>query len=342
MAAATRWLRSSPSEVQFPPSVLREYALLADGERGALVGPRGEVAWTCAPSWDSAAVFSGLLGGNGTYAVTPTELRAVWGGYYEPGSLIWVERWITTHAIIECREALALPSDPHTAVVLRRLRAIQGDAVLMADLWPRADFGRHPMRDLRRRGGRWSARSGSLWLRWSGASRALRSEDGLRAAFRLAPGQHHDLVLEISDRAFKDGPPDADRTWQQTEAAWSEAVPRLDACLNSRQAGHAYAVLHGLTTRAGGTVGAATTSLPERAESGRDYDYRYAWIRDQCYVGQALAGCGPPAQGLGPLPADLRRRPEANCPAGLGGPGGQMERAGRPASELGRLGLPAS
>ena len=27
--------------VEFPPHVLREYALLADGERGALVGPRG-------------------------------------------------------------------------------------------------------------------------------------------------------------------------------------------------------------------------------------------------------------------------------------------------------------
>ncbi len=25
----------------FPPHVLREYALLADGERGALCGPRG-------------------------------------------------------------------------------------------------------------------------------------------------------------------------------------------------------------------------------------------------------------------------------------------------------------
>ena len=37
----------------FPPHVLREYALLADGERGALVGPRGDVAWLCAPGWDS-------------------------------------------------------------------------------------------------------------------------------------------------------------------------------------------------------------------------------------------------------------------------------------------------
>lgn len=39
-------------------------------------------------------------------------------------------------------------------------------------------------------------------------------------------------------------------------------------------------------------VAAATASLPERAEQGRSYDYRYAWIRDQAYAGQAIAGAG--------------------------------------------------
>jgi alpha,alpha-trehalase len=36
---------------EFPLQVLREYALLADGERGILVGPRGDFAWMCAPRW---------------------------------------------------------------------------------------------------------------------------------------------------------------------------------------------------------------------------------------------------------------------------------------------------
>ena len=40
-------------------------------------------------------------------------------------------------------------------------------------------------------------------------------------------------------------------------------------------------------------VAAATTSLPERARQGRNYDYRYVWIRDQCYAGQAVAAAGP-------------------------------------------------
>jgi GH15 family glucan-1,4-alpha-glucosidase len=33
-------------------------------------------------------------------------------------------------------------------------------------------------------------------------------------------------------------------------------------------------------------------SVPERAEAGRNYDYRYAWIRDQCYAGSAVAAAG--------------------------------------------------
>ncbi len=40
-------------------------------------------------------------------------------------------------------------------------------------------------------------------------------------------------------------------------------------------------------------VAATTMSLPERAGQGRNYDYRYAWIRDQCYTGQAVAVAGP-------------------------------------------------
>ena len=40
------------------PETLRHYALLADGERGALVGPRGNVSFLCAPRWHDEAVLS--------------------------------------------------------------------------------------------------------------------------------------------------------------------------------------------------------------------------------------------------------------------------------------------
>jgi len=108
----------------FRPHVLREYALIADGERGALIGPDGVIAWLCAPRWDSPAAFSGLLRGQGRYAVTPSDPWNVWGGYYETGTLIWRSRWGGGSSHTECREALTLPADPHKAVILRRIEAV--------------------------------------------------------------------------------------------------------------------------------------------------------------------------------------------------------------------------
>jgi alpha,alpha-trehalase len=62
---------------EFPPHALRDYALLADGERGALIGPKGDIAWMCAPSWESGSICASLIGGSGVYAVWPAG-RFVW------------------------------------------------------------------------------------------------------------------------------------------------------------------------------------------------------------------------------------------------------------------------
>jgi GH15 family glucan-1,4-alpha-glucosidase len=278
---------------EFPPHVLREYALLADGERGVVVGPRGDYCWMCVPRWDSDAVLSSLIGGAGTYAVTPEGVRFVWGGSYEEGSLIWRSRWVTTSGIIECREALASPGDPATAVLLRRIIALQGTAKVRVVLDLRAGFGRKPMVDLHCGDGIWTARTGDLEVCWSGAGGAKPESGGaLVAHISLAPGAQHDLVLEVGAPS-RAGPPDADAAWEATEAAWSAAVPEMSETVAPRDARHAYAVMRGLTSARGGMVAAATMSLPERASAGRNYDYRYAWIRDQSYAGQAVAEIGP-------------------------------------------------
>lgn len=278
---------------QAAPHVLREYALLADGERGALIGPRGDIAWMCAPRWDSDGVFATLIGGTGAYAVTPVG-RFVWGGHYEEGSLIWRSRWVTETGIIECREALAFPGHPHAAVILRRIIAVHGDAQLDVVLEPVAGFGRYHLRDLHRDpDGRWRGRVGDLRMRWAGAADADvidQGRGGRRLATRItvAEGTHHDLALELADTTL-DEPIDIDRAWRRTESAWHDAVPKLARTVAPRDARHAYAVLRGLTSSGGGMVAAATLGLPERATEGRNYDYRYVWIRDQCYAGQAAA-----------------------------------------------------
>jgi hypothetical protein len=282
----------------YPLHVLREYALLADGERGALVGPRGDIAWMCAPRWDCDAVFSSLIGGSGMYAITPADARFVWGGYYEDGSLIWRSRWITETGIIECREALAFPGDPDRAVLLRRVIAAQGDARVRVRLDPRAGYGQHPLSGLGRDGEAWAAKSGALRLRWSGgeAARPGRGPAGehvLTADLTVPEGRHHDLVLELTERALPGQLPDPDQAWEGTERTWREGVPEFPGTLAPHDTRHAYAVLRGLTSSGGGMVAAATMSLPERAREGRSYDYRYVWIRDQCFAGEAIAAAAP-------------------------------------------------
>ena len=118
--------------------------------------------------------------------------------------------------------------------------------------------------------------------------------DGLIAGLLVPAGGHHDLVLEISDQALPDSHPTRTPPGTPPTPPGPQPFPTLDNCLEPRDARRSYAVLRGLTSASGGMVAAATTSLPERAEAGRNYDYRYVWIRDQCYAGQAAAAAGAP------------------------------------------------
>ncbi|MFG3200895.1 glycoside hydrolase family 15 protein [Streptomyces sp. NPDC048192] len=281
-----------PSDV-CPPWVLREYAVLADGERGAVVDPEGRIVWLCAPRWHSDAVFSSLIGGCGYFGVQPEDRWHVWGGYYEDGTLIRVSRWLTADSVVECRDALAMPASVDRLVLLRRMRVERGEARLRFGLDPRPGFGSGRVRDPRLEGGVWTADAGGLRLRLLGAHQAAwNPERGLRGEVRLRKGEQHDLVLELSEKGGAEVL-DPEELWTRTEDAWRRAVPDCSGLAAPRDARHAYAVLRGLTSSSGGMVAAATTSLPERANTGRSYDYRFAWLRDQSYAGLAVAAHGP-------------------------------------------------
>ena len=203
------------------PETLRQYALLADGERGALIGPRGDVAFLCAPRWHDDAVFSDLLGGRGTYVVRPAARRFTWGGSYEAGSLIWRSRWTTGADVVESREALVFPGEGRRLTLLRRVEAARGPARVVVLLDCRAGFGAERMRLRRGDDGIWTGRTGALYLRWSGVpgggSVDVARDGSAYLELDVAADEHHDLVLEVSDGAFDDDPPDPDRAWHLTE-----------------------------------------------------------------------------------------------------------------------------
>ncbi len=276
------------------PRVLRDYSFIADGHRGALIGPDGNCAWLCFPSWDAPAVFAGLFGSGGTYSVVP-QGRWVWGGYYDDGSLIWNSRWVGEDYIIESRDALAYPGEPHRAVFMRRLTSIAGRSRLTVVLEPAVDYGRRVLSGWKCPDGVWEAKEAGLKARWFGAGdaeveRGPSGRSRLTLNLDLRQGDHRDLVLELSsDGEALPSHIDAEHCWQSTEAAWHDAVPACSGMASARDVRRSVAVLRGMTGPEGGTVAAATTSLPERAEGRANYDYRYVWVRDTCYIGHAGA-----------------------------------------------------
>jgi GH15 family glucan-1,4-alpha-glucosidase len=270
------------------PHVLREYAVLGDGERGAVVGADGQVVWLCVPSWHSDPVFDRLLGGRFGYQIAPTDRWSVWSGAYRPGSLVWCAQWVTGDTLIRCEDALAVPADQHTTVLLRRV--VAGDQPARVEIQltlPGAAAAR-----LERVGPSWVTEWDGRYLRWTGAPGAVVStadELRLRLVHTIEAHSSHDLVLEVSDRPITTAPPDPESGWQTTHDTWQRWTPDTSDTIAPRDVRHAYAVLQGLTSTSGGMVAAATTSLPERERGSANYDYRYAWIRDQCWVGQGIA-----------------------------------------------------
>lgn len=279
-----------------------------------MIGPSGAIEWLCFPTWEDPSIFSTLMGGPGSYEVRPTT-RYVWGGHYEEGTLIWRDRWVTSDgSVVECREALALPATSARTVVLRRVEVLVGRCQLQVTVNPRPGYGKGAVRCWHRVGDDvFSASAEGLHLRLSGAEEASEERDGhegrlLSTTLSMAEGEHHDLVLEIGAERLEDRPESAERYWQRTVEEWRRRMPDVEVPSARRDACHACAVLHGLTSASGAMMAAATTSLPERAGSGRNYDYRYAWVRDMALAGQAMATAAPQAAILDDWTGFLRDR----------------------------------
>jgi GH15 family glucan-1,4-alpha-glucosidase len=280
--------------------VLRDYALLADGERGAVVGPRGDIVWLCFPCWDSEPVFAALLGGAGAYTVRPSDDQFVWGGQYDADTLVWRSRWMVGDTIVECVEAMAMPGDPGRMTLVREVRAVAGSAAVDVTLALRAPDGELPTVRPHHHANVWELGDGGLFARWTvpDGGRPHWNKGVASLHIDLEPGAHARLVLELSTAPFSMPPADAEQTIRETTEHWKSAARRLRGCRAERDARTALTLLRGLTTSSGAMVAAATTSLPERADEGRNYDYRYAWIRDQCYVGVAGARAGEAGHAL--------------------------------------------
>jgi GH15 family glucan-1,4-alpha-glucosidase len=296
-----------PVQDPFPP--IAEYAFLSDCGVTALVAPGGNVEWLCLPRADSPSVFAALLDrAAGGFRIGPADVVVPAARRYLPGSLMLETTWKTRTGWLVVRDALCVgrwyhdrrrspvhrrtPTD-HEAehVLLRTVRCVNGSVELALDCEPAFGYGRVPAR--------WSyagegygeavavAPEGDLELRLTTNLRLGFEERGAHARSRLTEGDNVFAALSWSEhpppRTWEDA---AERMWQTAEY-WRQWINQGEFPDHPWQSylQRSALTLKGLTyAPTGALLAAATTSLPETPGGERNWDYRYAWIRDATFA----------------------------------------------------------
>jgi alpha,alpha-trehalase len=282
---------------------IADHAFLSDRHSSALIDRAGSVEWLCFPRFDSPSVFARLLDDDaGHWQVRPD------GGWrstrrYAGRSLALETTFTTPGGELVLTDALGLGPDndghrlgrdvPH--VLVRRLACTAGEVDVLVDYRPRPEYGLVVPLVSRVDGGV-TARGGADWLVLTLPGEVGIADGTARAELRLRAGDVVHLALQRS--TLGDAVPA--HVWTQPELA--ELLDRTLAAWESwcdlHQAyegpwadlvHHSGRVLQGLSYQpSGAIVAAATTSLPEGVGGERNWDYRYAWVRDASFTMEAL------------------------------------------------------
>jgi GH15 family glucan-1,4-alpha-glucosidase len=285
------------------PSVpIADYGLLSDCSSAALVSRSGSIDWLCLPRFDSPSVFARLLDpAAGHWSIAPAGAHRAERRYLD-GTLV-VETTFTSDAgTVRVRDALAFPAGqrghdlghdaPHE--LLRAVEGVDGEVELVLELAPRAEYGLvRPLIRLEDGGARTFGGPNRMAVR---SAVPLELDDAtLGATFTVRAGEHAGFSLRWAPVEGAQPEPTAPvavaerladvadgwRSWEAEHDVY-EGPHRDLVRLSAR-------VLKGLTYRpTGAIVAAPTTSLPETVGGERNWDYRYAWIRDASLTMEAL------------------------------------------------------
>jgi alpha,alpha-trehalase len=299
----------------FPP--INDYAFLSDCEVTALVAPGGSVEWMCLPRMDGPSIFGAALDRDaGYFRVSPTGVTVPAGRRYVPGTMILETTWQTRTGWVIVRDVLLVgpwhhddershthrraPND-HDAdhVLLRTIRCVNGQVEVSIDCDPKLDYGRERV----------------AWeYDGPGYSTAVGRADGQDVELRLTTDMR--LGLEGGHALVRTTMHDGDShfialSWTEHPApsTYDEAYERLvgtadfwhDWLSRGEFPDHPWRAhlqrsaltLKGLSyAPTGALTAAATTSFPETPGGERNWDYRYAWIRDSTFSLWALYSLG--------------------------------------------------
>ena len=295
---------AAPTPARSPAGALpiASYALLSDCNSAALVGIDGAIDWLCLPRFDSPAVFSRLLGMDaGHWSIRPAgQFRAE--RRYRPGTLLLETTFTTDSGSVRVTDAMAFAEGqrhhalgldaPHE--VLRLVQSVSGSVEVVMELAPRPEYGLvRPLLRGTGDGGRTFGGPNQIAVR---AGVPVEVENStMRAAFTVEAGSSVAFSMRwaaADARRPEPSPPetvaarieDAAEGWRSWEGDHDiyEGPHRDLVRMSSR-------VLKALTYRpTGAIVAAPTTSLPETVGGERNWDYRYAWVRDASLTMEAL------------------------------------------------------
>ncbi|MCY1672983.1 glycoside hydrolase family 15 protein [Novosphingobium sp. SL115] len=263
----------------------------------ALIDRKGRMVWGCVPRVDGDPLFSALLGGNepesGFWSIELEDAVEVTQRYRRNTPvLVTIQRDRAGNAIEITDFSPWFRRDGRRyrpVAFARMVRPISGSPRIRVRLRPTRGWGQPATG---RVGGTSHVRypTDAMVMRlttdapvgYVTEERFFRIERPLH--FFLGPdesfsGEISQTVQSMLDRTLSEW-----REWVRGLAIpleWQDAVIR--SAITLRLCQH---------EESGAIVAALTTSIPEHANSGRNWDYRYCWIRDAYYTVQALNRLG--------------------------------------------------
>ena len=273
---------------------LEDFGLIGDGTTAALVGLDGTIPWMCVPRFDSEPLFCGLLDHKrgGHFRLAPDEIVEACQRY-EPDTAVLVTEMRSPTGLLRVTDAFALRSGADLAEgeaarreLVRSAVVLDGHIRLRVDVEPRggATFER--------------ALGGlKLWpLRQQGMSlhlRANRQLTDLHSVHELQAGDRLDLVLSWG-QTRRHQPISAEESLHRTAEAWRAWMRYFSYDGPEEQLVRRATVTLKLCDdwANGSLVAAPTSSLPAPVGGVRNWDYRYAWVRDAAFSVWALRRIG--------------------------------------------------
>ena len=282
---------------------LEDYGLIGDGATAALVGRDGSLPWLCLPRFDSPPLFAGLLDSSsgGSFTVAPEGLLES-RHRYEPETAILVTEMRTRSGVLRLTDAMLFRSGADLSEdvaagrgeLLRYVQVLRGEVRVRISIDPRGGGEVEPRSDgLRLR----CLDQGEMDLQiW--AARPLKGTD---QTIDLKAGDRLPIVLRWGAGHYHHHPIEAEELLAATRKSWRRWAARLDYDGPQREAVRRSAITLKLLDHFenGAIVAAPTSSLPEELGGVRNWDYRYAWIRDAALSVYALFRVGLPEEAAG-------------------------------------------